>query len=319
MSTSPAAQGARLHWDELPDVVRAAIRASLGADVVAADTQAHGFSPGVAARLRLADGSRAFVKAVSASTNAEAPEMHRAEARLAQAFTAAVPAPHLLDVYDDGEWVALTYEDVEGLHPSMPWRMDELEHVVDSLGRLHESLTPCPLADLSRAVDDEDNIAEFASWAALRQNPPDAGLDEWTRAHLDELAGLEAGWRDAADGDTLLHLDLRADNMLIRPSGDVVFVDWPWGSRGAPILDVVGFAPSVAMQGGPDIDWLLARHPMTRAAAPEAANALLAAVAGMFTFRALQPPPPGLPTLRAFQDAQGQVARRMLADRIGNR
>ena len=48
-------------------------------------------------------------------------------------------------------------------------------------------------------------------------------------------------------------------------------------------------------------------------------NALLAAVAGMFTHRALQPPPPGLPTLRAFQDAQGKVARSMLADRIGNR
>lgn len=317
MSTSPAAHGTRQQWDELPATVRAAVSGSLGADVVAADTQAHGFSPGVAARLRLADGRRAFVKAVSASTNADSPVMHRAEARLTQAFSADVPAPRLLGVYDDGEWVALTYEDVEGRHPSVPWRMDELEHVVDSLGRLHRSLTPSPVEELSRAVDDEDNIAEFASWSALKATP--GLLDEWSRARLDELVALEAGWRDAADGDTLLHLDLRADNMLIRPSGDVVFVDWPWGALGAPLLDVVGFAPSVAMQGGPDVDWLVARHPMTRDADPDAVNALLAAIAGMFTYRALQPPPPGLPTLRAFQDAQAKVARRMLADRLGNR
>jgi hypothetical protein len=64
---------------------------------------------------------------------------------------------------------------------------------------------------------------------------------------------------------------------------------------------------------------LVARHPVTCNADPSAVNALLAALAGMFTYRALEPPPPGLPTLRAFQDAQGRAARRMLAERLGNR
>jgi len=35
---------------------------------------------------------------------------------------------------------------------------------------------------------------------------------------------------------------------------------------------------------------------------------------GDFTSQALLPPPPGLPTVRAFQAAQGQVARSWLAD-----
>lgn len=316
--TSPPAQGTRQHWDDLPAGVRAAVRAVVPADVVAADTQAHGFSPGVAARLRLADGSGAFVKAISSSPNPAAPDLHRTEGRLTASFPPGAPVPRLLGMHDDGEWVALVYEEVDGRQPSVPWRMDELEHVVDSLGRLHESLTPSPVADVGRAVDDEGNIAEFASWSALRDEGGD-GLDEWTRAHLDELADLESGWRAAADGDTLLHLDLRADNMLIRPDGEVVFVDWPWGARGAPLLDVVGFAPSVAMQGGPDIGWLVARHPMARDADPGAVDALLAAIAGMFTYRARQPAPPGLPTVRAFQDAQARQARRMLAQRLGNR
>ena len=44
---------------------------------------------------------------------------------------------------------------------------------------------------------------------------------------------------------------------------------------------------------------------------------VVAAVAGFFTSRALQPPPSGLPTVRAFQAAQGDVARRWLAQRTG--
>jgi aminoglycoside phosphotransferase (APT) family kinase protein len=52
-------------------------------------------------------------------------------------------------------------------------------------------------------------------------------LDAWTCAHLAELVTLASEWRRATAGDTLLHLDLRADNMVIRPDGDVAFVDWP--------------------------------------------------------------------------------------------
>jgi aminoglycoside phosphotransferase (APT) family kinase protein len=312
--SGPAAEGKRLHWPELPADVRAAIATVAGAAIVGAQTQPHGFSPGVAARLRLTDGRRVFVKAVSATTNPESPAMHRAEARLTGAFPPGVPVPRLIGVYDDGNWVALVYEDVEGRHPAMPWRTEELEHVMASLVRLHAALTPCPVPDWPRVVDDADTAAEFASWSVADADT----LEEWTRVHLDQLIALESEWRDAAGGDTLLHLDLRADNMLIRPDGEVMFVDWPWGACGAPLLDVVGLAPSVRMQGGPDLDWLLARHPAAAAGGRRAADSLLAAVAGMFTSRASWPPPPGLPTLRNFQDAQGRAAREMLAARLGN-
>jgi hypothetical protein len=50
--SAPAARGKRLDWRDLPDDVRADITALLGAAVVTAETQAHGFSPGAAARLR---------------------------------------------------------------------------------------------------------------------------------------------------------------------------------------------------------------------------------------------------------------------------
>ncbi len=75
--------------------------------------------------------------------------------------------------------------------------------------------------------------------------------------------------------------------------------------------------PSVAMRGGPLPEGLLGRCPPARTADPMAVTAVVAAVAGFFTYQALQPSPPGLPTLRTFQDAQGIVARRWLAARTG--
>jgi hypothetical protein len=82
-------------------------------------------------------------------------------------------------------------------------------------------------------------------------------------------------------------------------------------------VDLVFFAPSVDLEGGPDPESLLMRHPAARAAEGTAVSAVVAAVAGYFTQRSLLPPPPGLPTVRAFQAAQGEVARRWLAERTG--
>ena len=71
------------------------------------------------------------------------------------------------------------------------------------------------------------------------------------------------------------------------------------------------------MQGGPPPEDVLARYPGSARPDAEAVTAGLAAVAGYFTRQALQPPPPRLPTLRAFQAAQGVIARHWLAQRMG--
>jgi hypothetical protein len=71
------------------------------------------------------------------------------------------------------------------------------------------------------------------------------------------------------------------------------------------------------MQGGAPPEDLLARHPAARAADPQAITAVVAAIAGFFTYQALQPPPPGLSTVRAFQAAQGVAAREWLRQRTG--
>src|SRR3954466_13294133 len=119
--TGPVAEGVRLPYDGLSAGVRGWVDDRLGSRVVSAETQPGGFSPGVAARLVCADGSRAFVKAVSADTDPHSPPLHRREIEVLQLLPADLPVPRLLAAYDEPPWVALLIEDVDGQQPRLPW------------------------------------------------------------------------------------------------------------------------------------------------------------------------------------------------------
>ncbi|THA67550.1 aminoglycoside phosphotransferase family protein [Streptomyces sp. A0958] len=320
-ATAPPAQGVRHHWSELPAAVRGGIEDVLGAPVVEARTQNGGFSPGVAARVRLADGGRAFVKAVSAEVNPDSPDMHRAEIRHTAALPPHAPAPRLLGSYDDGTCVALVLEDIEGRQPHVPWEPAELDRVLAALGGLARLLTPAP-ADAPPVAGRKSTM--FTGWRTLHAAGGSTRLDPWAAGRLGTLAELESGWAQAAAGDTLAHGDLRADNILLTDDR-VVFVDWPHAVRAAPWFDLLAMLPCVAAQGyasspgGPDPETLFTAHPLGRDADPDAVTAVLAAVAGYFAEHALRPAPPGLPTLRAFQAAQGAAALDWLRHRLGER
>ncbi|HXF60827.1 MAG TPA: aminoglycoside phosphotransferase family protein, partial [Caldilineaceae bacterium] len=253
-ATPPPAEGVRLHWGDIPARVRAAVEQALGSRVVSAATQPGGFSPGVAARLQLADGRRVFLKAVAHTPNPDAPAMHRREAQMMAALPVSAPVPRLLHLYDEGEggWVVLVYEEAAGRQPAQPWQPDELARVLDALVALGDSLTPSPLpVEVAGAASDQFSRA-LCGWRRLRDEQPSrlAQLDAWSLRHLEPLIELEAAAPAAVAGNTLLHLDIRADNVLLSPE-QVWFVDWPHACVGAAWVDLIGFAPSVTMQGGP--------------------------------------------------------------------
>ena len=259
-----------------------------------------------------------FVKAAGPEPNPIATSLYRREARIVAALPAGVPVPRLLWQYDPGSggWVVLVFEDVQHRHPAQPWRLDELDLVRTALVGLAADLTPSPLPAGIVGTANEQFGGRLSGWRRLRYERPSrlSGLDEWSTRHLEQLVELEAAAESAVGGNTLLHLDVRADNILITPER-VWFVDWPEACVGAAWIDMVFFAPSVTMQGGPSPEDVIARHPACQAADADDLTVAVAAVAGYFTYRALQPPAPGLPTLRAFQAAQGAVAREWLAER----
>ncbi|WP_406448464.1 aminoglycoside phosphotransferase family protein [Streptomyces sp. NBC_00876] len=302
--TAPPAAGVRHHWAGLPATVRTAVQDILGAPVVEARSQSGGFSPGVAARVRLANGRRAFVKAVSAETNPGSPDLHRAEARNTAALPAHAPVPRLLGSYDDGTCVALVLEDIDGHQPRVPWDPAELDRVLAAVGELTRLLTPAPIEAPPVA---KREASMFTGWRTLHAAGDTGRLDPWAARHLGALAELESGWVEPATGDSLVHGDLRADNILLTEDR-VVFVDWPHAMRAAPWFDLLAMLPCVAAQGGPDPETLFTAHPPGRDADPAGVTAVLAALAGYFVAHSLRPAPPGLPTVRAFQAAQGAAA-----------
>jgi aminoglycoside phosphotransferase (APT) family kinase protein len=275
-------------------------------------TQPQGFSPGLAARLRLADGRRVFIKAVSETANPDTPNIHRREARILAGLPASVPAPRLLWMYDDGGWVSLCLEDIDGRHPIEPWTDADLDLVIAAISRMAHELTPSPIAMVETAAEGfERNIN---GWQIALKRGEDR-LDPWSARNLERLADLESRAPSAAAGDTLLHFDVRADNLLI--AGEKVYViDWPWARTGAWWIDLVAMAPSVGMQGGPAPSELVAKVDLRGVPAP-ALDAVICSITGYFVVHALDPPPPGIPTVRAFQAAQGRVAVRWLRERTG--
>ena len=313
--SAPAAEGNRVDWGSLPASVAASIEQIMGSPVVEARTQPGGFSPGVAARLRCADGTRWFVKAVAADANPDTPGIHRREAENLRALdqpavAGDLPIARLRGVMDTDSWVALILDDVDGRNPTTPWVPDELARVLAAVDALGDVLTPAPIAvpEFGEVFADE-----LTGWRMLAEAGGDDRLDGWSRDNLDALAELEQTWPAHAAGETMLHSDLRADNMLLTEDR-VVFVDWPYACRGAAFVDVVLLAPSVAMQGGPEPAELMAMTMAGRSADRHAVTAVVCALAGYFTQRSLTPPPAGIPTVRAFQAAQGQIARRWLAE-----
>ena len=319
-AVSPPDRGVRLDWSDMPDRIRDQIELWLGEAVVDAITQPTGFSPGAAARLVTDQGRRVFVKAVGPEPNPDTPGMHRREARIMAAMPCAAPVPRLLWSYDEGEngWIALVFEDVDGRHPTQPWRTDELDRVVSAMEDLSEFLTPSPLPAAVAGTANNMFATSVRGWGLLRDERPSrlGDLDEWSRRNMEALATIEDTASGVLEGNTLLHLDTGADNIPITPER-IWFVDWPHALVGPAWLDVVAFAPSVTMQGGPLPDDVISRHFAYRTADWDAVTAAVVAIAGYFTYLAVQPPPPGLPTVRAFQAAQGLVAREWVARRTG--
>lgn len=304
---SPPARGVRRAWRELPLSLRLGLERELGARVVRTRTVAMGFSPGVAAKVTLSDGRRAFVKGVTGSWNQQALEMHRREAEVTRALPATLPAPRLLAAVSEGQATALALELVPGRPPRLPWRLRELGAVLEVLTRMARLLTPSPI---SAEPAGDLGLVGFRSLLQDREAGDDRlpDLPQYIRDHLEELGD---GWAEAVDGQTLCHFDLRQDNLLLGPGG-VSVVDWPSVVLGTPWLDLVTFLPSVAAQGGPPPWELFDEHPLGRDAPRPAVAAAVCAVTGYFWASQRLPPAPGIPTLRPFQLAQAGPALRWL-------
>jgi aminoglycoside phosphotransferase (APT) family kinase protein len=255
------------------------------------------------------DGTTHFVKAASLKAQRMFAESYREEARKLAALPVGVPAPRLRWVHDPAgpeDWVVLGIEHVDGRAPVRPWTEADLAASLDMLATTAACLTPPPGLALDTFVD------EFATWPAYW----DYARSTFVLPHGDEAAALAARYAEVVDGDTVVHTDVRDDNILVRPDGTAALCDWNWPVVGAAWLD------SLLLLVGPrgdglDVERVLAEHPTFAEVSAEAVDIVLSLVVGYFLKVSDDPVPPTSPHIRDHQRWQADVIWDWLCERRG--
>lgn len=235
-SVAPRAAGRRRDLHDLPASVRAWLDDALGSPVVSATTRLGGFSSGVAARVVGADGRRAFVKAVGDDVNPDTPNLFRHETTVLSVLPETPYRAALRASYDDGSWVALLLDDVEGGHPDLDDDRD-MAAVREVLVRQAAELTPDPVA-----LPGPDLAASATRWhrrvaRALDEDP--SHFPAWFVSERDALLVRLAALPERLPPESWIHLDVRDDNLLVRPDGSAVVVDWGMSRSGPSWVDQV--------------------------------------------------------------------------------
>ena len=320
--SGPRAAGVRTPYAEVPADVRAWVDATLGSPVVEAHEQVGGMSPGCATRVVCADGTRAFVKAVGADLNPDTPNLFRREVAVLELLGSHDLWADLLASRDDGDWVALLLEDVEGTHPDFHDDAD-LDAVLATTDRLAGVLgervpdpgvwtSPVPLVSVN------DRFAIWAETLATLDSAPEiAPVPVWLRADADRWAAVLTDLA-AEPHRQLVHWDIRNDNLLRRPGGEIVVVDWGMAAIGPEWAD-----PLLARLDRVDEAWFdssIASSPAIVTAGDEAITAWLIGFATHLAVRSVTAVDVNLPTLNDFRRRESArmfvaAGRRTLSER----
>jgi hypothetical protein len=234
--------------------------------------------------VRFADGTRAFLKEGHIPPS---PEWIRDE----RDVFAAVQGPFMprFLAFEDGAAPLLVLEDLMPARWPPPWHDGDVQLVLDALA---ETAAADARIALPRLEDVREN-----DWRFVERDPQaflSTGLRDtaWLERMLPVL--VEAADATPLHGDSLLHCDVRSDNLCLK-DGRCVLVDWNHARRGNAKYDIAFWLPSLALERGPSPDEF-------------GVDEFAACVAGFFAARAGLPKPAGAPAVRDFQRLQAEVA-----------
>ena len=210
--------------------------------------------------------------------------------------------PRVLAMDEEGPAPILVLEDLsEGVWPP-PWSEERVGRVKSILEEV--SATPPP-PDLPPLAELRTHLF---GWVRLAVEPePFLALGACSRAWLETALPtlVEAEAAAPLEGDRLVHLDVRSDNICF--AGDrTLLVDWNMACVGNPAMDLASWAPSLQLEGGPAPEETAGHEPE-----------LAALISGYFAHRSGQPVGDASPRIRAVQHAQLGTALPWAARALG--
>lgn len=202
----------------------------------------------------------------------------------------------------------LIIEDVEGRHPERSAASADTVHVLDAIAALPTAPAESALPRLA-----DELVEDAGSWTRLDAAGLMGTTTPWCVENLDLLRAAAELACDAVAGDRLIHADLRADNILIEPSGRARLIDWPWAAQGAGWEDALLYLLDLQVEDPTaDISPLL-EHPVFASSHTDDHIALLSAIGGNWFEQCRLPAPEGMTTLRDFQRREAIAATEWIA------
>ncbi|MEZ5097453.1 MAG: aminoglycoside phosphotransferase family protein [Nocardioides sp.] len=316
------AVGVRATWPEMPQPIRLWLANLLGSRFVAVEEQRGGMSPGCATRIACADGTRVFVKVVGRPLNPDTPNLFRREVTALDLIGSHPLWAGLLAVWDDDDWVAVVLEDVQGRHPDLhddvdlAWLLRATDELTEVLAeRVPDPPPPRPrdggLADLH----DKWRVQWPESLERLAAVRP-AAVPEWLLERVDDVRDHLALLADQTER-RLVHADIRSDNLLVRPSGQLVFLDWGMATVGPGWVDPL--LARLERVEDPWFDASVQACPALADAGDDVVTAFLLGIGCHVAWLSTTPVDASLPTLSAFRVAESRRFLAGAARRLGVR
>ncbi|WP_157849797.1 phosphotransferase family protein [Streptomyces novaecaesareae] len=202
----------------------------------------------------------------------------------------------------------------DGGHPDLSPGSVDLPAVIRLLDQLPKTVSPSPIPDAPSVA----SVLEggFHGWRALADQQ--AELDPWSTRHIEQLAAIERDWLAESAGVCLLHVDLRADNVLMR-GDDALVIDWAYLHQGADWIDPAFLVPQLIRAGHTpaQAEDLIVDVASWAAAPPHAITSFAVAQAGYWERNSRLPAPPGVPYLRGYQASMAAIGRTWIEFRTG--
>lgn len=298
-------------WSSVSPDARRAISAVLGVEITGGEVVFGGFSSSATFTLTLADGSRAFVKGGHGEQSTFINDAVRREALVYRELPQiAAFSPKIFGTAETADWFFLVMEDLSDAAKAPPWTPATWSAAIARLAEFHNMrIAPPSWTDDVAKVMAEDAWKKVATDAsckadlcALFANSVDAA--RWFDEALPKLIVADAEFPPRHAGSSILHLDMRSDNILFKKfGGEAVFLDWNWLHTGSGVIDMVYFATSIFEEGGPHPDLSMQRYQAAaKASFSDRDVAVCAAnVAGYFALRAHLSPVADAPRLRWAQ------------------